>query len=198
VSEALLILLQRLSPAERVSFVLHDVFQLPFDQVAEILGKSSATCRQLAKRARAKVASSPRTTKREMAEHELHEISQTFLAACANGDLKALTAVLHEQAWGVADFTAGDPPQLKPRRSSQQVQRGADRIARTLLRFFGGNVTIVSAPAASGVAFLAFLQRRPYATITASVDRGLLTNLHAVVNLDALRAADLPTSRPSE
>ena len=198
VSEALLILLQRLSPAERVSFVLHDVFQLPFDQVAEILGKPSATCRQLAKRARAKVAAGPHTTKSEMADHELHKLSQTFLAACANGDLEALTAVLHGQVWGVADFTVGDPPQLRPRRSSQQVQRGADRIARSLLRYFGGNVTLVSAPAASGLAFLAFLQRRPYATITASVDRGLLTNLHAVVNLDALRAADLPTSRASE
>jgi RNA polymerase sigma-70 factor, ECF subfamily len=195
VSEALLIMLQRLSPAERVSFVLHDVFQLPFDQVGEILGKPSATCRQLAKRARAKVANGPDTTKREMADHELRKISQTFLAACANGDLQALTAVLHVQAWGVADFAAGDPPQLRPRRSSQQVQRGANRIARSLLRFFGGSVTLVSAPAASGLAFLAFLQRRPYATITASVDGGLLTNLHVVVNQDALRAANSPTSR---
>ena len=98
----------------------------------------------------------------------------------------------------MADFTVGDPPQLRPRRSSQQVQRGADRIARTLLRFFGGNVTLVSAPAASGLAFLAFLQRRPYATITASVDGGLLTNLHVVVNQDALRAANSPTSRARE
>jgi RNA polymerase sigma-70 factor, ECF subfamily len=198
VREALLILLQRLSPAERVSFVLHDVFQLPFDQVAEILGKPSATCRQLAKRARAKVAGEPPTTTREMADHELHKISQTFLAACANGDLRALTAVLHEQVWGVADFTAGDPPQVRPRRSSQQVQSGADRIARTLLRFFGGNVTLVSAPAESGLAFLAFLQRRPYAAITASVDDGLLTNLHVVVNQDTLLAANSPTSRARE
>jgi RNA polymerase sigma-70 factor (ECF subfamily) len=190
VGEALLILLQRLSPAERVSFVLHDVFQLPFDEVAEILGKPSATCRQLAKRARAKVAAGPHATKSEMADHEQHKISQTFLAACAGGDLQALTAVLHDEVWGVADFTVGDPPQLRPRRSSQQVQRGADRIARSLLRFFGDNVTLVSAPAASGLAFLAFLQRHPYATITASVDDGLLTNLHAVVNLDALRAAN--------
>jgi RNA polymerase sigma-70 factor (ECF subfamily) len=190
VSEALLILLQRLSPAERVSFVLHDVFQLPFDQVAEILGKPSATCRQLAKRARAKVADGPHTTRAEVADQELHKISQTFLAACANGDLQALTAVLHEQVWGVADFTTGDPPQLRPRRSSQQVQRGADRIARSLLRFFGSNVTIVTAPAASGLAFLAFLQRRPYATITASVDGGLLTDLHVIVNQDALRAVN--------
>jgi RNA polymerase sigma-70 factor, ECF subfamily len=198
VSEALLILLQRLSPAERVSFVLHDVFQLPFDQVAEILGKPSATCRQLAKRARAKVAGGPHPTKPEMADQELHRLSQTFLAACANGDLKALTAVLHDEVWGVADFTAGHPPQLRPRRSDQQVQRGADRIARTLLRFFGGNITLVSAPAASGIAFLAYLQRRPYATITAAVDRGLLTNLHVVVNQDALSAANSPTSRARE
>jgi len=139
------------------------------------------------------VAAGPDTTKSEMAEHELHKISQTFLAACANGDLQALTAVLHEQVWGVADFSAGDPPQLRPRRSSAQVQRGADRIVRSLLRFFGGNVTLVSAPTASGLAFLAFLQRRPYATITASVDYGLLTKLHAVVNLDALRAASSET-----
>jgi RNA polymerase sigma-70 factor, ECF subfamily len=198
VSEALLIMLQRLSPAERVSFVLHDVFQLPFDQVAEILGKPSATCRQLAKRARAKVASGPDSTKREMADHELLKISQTFLAACANGDLEALTAVLHDQAWGVADFAAGDPPQLRPRRSSQQVQRGADRIARSLLRYFGGNVTLVSAPAASGVAFLAFLKQRPYATITAAVDEALLTNLHVVVNQDVLRAANSPSSPARE
>jgi RNA polymerase sigma-70 factor, ECF subfamily len=198
VSEALLILLQRLSPAERVAFVLHDVFQLPFDQVAEILGKPSATCRQLAKRARAKVAGGPQTTSSEMADHELHKIAQTFLAACANGDLQALTAVLHHEVWGVADFTAGDPPQIRPRRSSQQVQRGADRIARNLLRFFGGNVTIVTAPAASGLTFLAFLQRRPYATITASVDSGLLTNLHVVVNQDAPRVTNSPTSRAKE
>jgi hypothetical protein len=106
--------------------------------------------------------------------------------------------VLHDEVWGVADFTVGDPPQLRPRPSSQQVQRGADRIARSLLRFFGGSVTLVSAPAASGLAFLAFLQRRPYATITASVEGGRLTNLHAVVNQDAVRAANSTTSPARE
>jgi hypothetical protein len=106
--------------------------------------------------------------------------------------------VLHDEVWGVADFTAGDPPQIRPRRSSLQVQRGAGRIARTLLRFFGSNVTVVSAPAASGLAFVAFLQRRPYATITASVDRGLLTNVHVIVNQDALRPVNSPPSRARE
>lgn len=187
VRDALLILLQRLSPAERVSFVLHDVFQLPFAHVAEVLGKPTATCRQLAKRARAKVAGGPRAAEREMADHELRKISATFLAACTNGDLQALTALLHDDIWGVADFTAGDPPQLLPRRSAH-VQRGSDRVARTLLRFFGGNVTLVSASSASGLAFLAFLERRPYATITVSVDGGLLTAVHVVVNQDSIRA----------
>ena len=98
----------------------------------------------------------------------------------------------------MADFTIGDPPQLLPRRSSAQVQRGADRIARSLLRFFGGNVTLVSAPAASGLAFLAFLEQRPCATITASVDDGLLTTMHVVVNQDALRAANSSTSQVRE
>jgi RNA polymerase sigma-70 factor, ECF subfamily len=164
----------------------------PSTRFAEILGKPTATCRQLAKRARAKVAGGPDTTKREMADQQqLAKLSQTFLAASANGNLEALTALLHDDVWGIADFTAGEPPQLRPRRRSQQVQRGADRIARTLLRFFGGNVTLVSAPAVSGLAFLAFLQRRPYATITASVEGGLLTSMHVVVNLDALRAANL-------
>ena len=106
--------------------------------------------------------------------------------------------LLHGDVWGVADFTTGDPPQIRPRRSSQQVQSGADRIARTLLRFFGGNVTLVGAPAASGVAFLAYLQRRPYATITASVEGGLLTNLHVIINQDTLLAANSHTSRARE
>ena len=123
-----------------------------------------------------------------MADHELRNVSQAFLAACANGDLQALTAVLHDQVWGVADFAAGHPPQVRPRRSRNQVQRGADRVARTLLRFFGGNVTLVSVPATSGVAFLGFLHRQPYVTITASVDGGLLTSIHVVVNQHALRA----------
>src|SRR4029453_18284379 len=56
VSEALLVLLQRLSPANPVSLLPHDFFQLPFDKIEKILGKPTATCRQLAKRARAKVA----------------------------------------------------------------------------------------------------------------------------------------------
>ena len=195
VSEALLILLQRLSPAERVSFVLHDVFQLPFDQVAEILGKPSATCRQLAKRARAKVAGGPPYHQaRRWPTTSCTRSPRPFSPLAPTATSKRSPLCCTMQVWGVADFTAGDPPQLRPRRSSQQVQRGADRIARSLLRFFGGNVTLVSAPAASGLAFLAFLQRRPYATITASVDGGLLTNLHVVVNQDALRAANSPTS----
>ena len=172
VSEALLILLQRLSPAERICFVLHDVFQLPFDQVAEILGKPSATCRQLAKRARAKVTAGPDTSKSEVADHELHKISQTFLAACANGDLQALTAVLHEQVWGIADFTAGDPPQLRPaaaaNRSSAAPTASPGRCCAT------SAATSPSSRHHQALPSWHSCNGDPHATITASVDGGLL------------------------
>src|SRR5258708_8699477 len=56
---ALLVVLQRLSPAERVAFVLHDIFRLPFDEVAETVGRSTPACRQLARRARQKIAAGP-------------------------------------------------------------------------------------------------------------------------------------------
>ena len=133
VSEALLILLQRLGPAERVSFVLHDVFQLPFDQVAEILANP-----------RRPAVSWPSGPAPRWPEDRLPPSGgrwpstsctrspRPFLAACANGDLEALTAVLHDEVWGVADFTAGVAA-ARPRRSRLQVQRGADRIASALL-----------------------------------------------------------------
>lgn len=91
VRQALLVVLQRLGPAERDSFLLHDVFQLPFGEVAEILDKPPATCRQLAKRARDKVVR-PDGRRQEIPDQNLHEFSETFLTACATGDLKSLTA----------------------------------------------------------------------------------------------------------
>ena len=100
VREAMLDLLRRLSPGERVSFVLHDVFQMPFDEIATTVGRPVGTCRQLARRARGKfAAASPRLTDVADAEHQL--VTEKFITACANGDLKGLTAVLDPAVWGV-------------------------------------------------------------------------------------------------
>src|ERR1700759_4597537 len=100
VRTALLEVLRRLSPAERVSFVLHDVFAVPFDEIAETVGRPPGTCRQLARRGRAKFApAQPKPGDGALAEHQL--VTEKFIPACGNGDLQALAAVLDPTVWGV-------------------------------------------------------------------------------------------------
>ena len=84
---ALLVMLQKLSPAERVVFVLHDVFRMPFDTVAQTVGRPAASCRQLARRARQKIADGRPGARFdvESAQHRL--VTDKFIAACASGDL---------------------------------------------------------------------------------------------------------------
>lgn len=92
VSMALLVVLERLSPAERTAFVLHDVFSVPFPEIAEIVGRSSAAVRQLASRARRQVEGGrPRTP---ATKAEQRELVDAFMAACRNGDLPGLFALL--------------------------------------------------------------------------------------------------------
>ena len=87
---ALLVVLESLTPAERVAYVLHDVFQLPFDVIAETVGRPSAACRQLASRARRKVRES-RQAAAAPTEPAGHRIAtRRFITACANGDLNEL------------------------------------------------------------------------------------------------------------
>ena len=90
---ALLVVLQTLAPAERVAFVLHDMFDLPFDEIAPIIGRSSAATRQLASRARRRVRGEP-----EHLTHELREqraLVEAFLSALQRADVDGLVAVLH-------------------------------------------------------------------------------------------------------
>ena len=167
---ALFVVLERLSPAERVAFVLHDVFQLPFEAIAETLGRPVSTCRQLARRARHKIASAP-VRLNEVAPSEHRLVTEKFITACANGDVDALLAVLHPQVWGMAEFVAGSP--IRP-----QVNHGADLVARSLIHFYGHGLTLVSHPPT----VLAFSGRELFAVLTLTVEDDLITKLHATVD----------------
>lgn len=145
---ALLVVLQRLSPAERVVFVLHDVFRMPFGTIAHTVGRSTASCRQLAKRARQKLAEGrpgPRFDV-ESAEHRL--VTDKFIAACARGDLDGLLAVLAPEAWGDIDLGPGAEP--------RSVTTGAANVAANMLRFWGPGSTLVSHPVGGQPALLGF------------------------------------------
>jgi RNA polymerase sigma-70 factor, ECF subfamily len=172
VRTALLEVLRRLSPGERVAFVLHDVFQMPFEEIAETVGRPVGTCRQLARRARAKFAdASPQKTDVTDVEHRI--VTEKFIAACANGDLESLTAVLDPTVWGVATFVGGGP---------QQINHGRDTVAPNLLRFLGHGATLVTGPAGE---ILGFTHRRLAVVLVLTVRDNLVIKIEATVDPSA-------------
>src|ERR1700753_1528620 len=176
VRTALWEVLRRLSPGERVSFVLHDVFGVPFDAVAETVGRPVGTCRQLARRARTKFAlGQPKPGEVSTTEHQL--VTEQFITACANGDLQALAAVLDPTVWGVGTVLA-DPP-LPP-----QINHGPHNVAVNLLRYLGPGATVVSGPAGQPV-LLAFAERRLFAVIVLTVRENLVTKIEATADPSA-------------
>lgn len=101
---ALLLVLEALSPSERLAFVLHDLFEIPFDDIATIVGRSPAAARQLASRARRRVQGSDETHPRDIRRQQ--EVVDAFLAASRRGDFEALLALLDPDAVLRADRAA--------------------------------------------------------------------------------------------
>ncbi|MFI0718715.1 sigma-70 family RNA polymerase sigma factor [Streptomyces sp. NPDC021224] len=140
---ALLVVLATLDPAERLAFVLHDMFAVPFDEIAPIVDRTPAAARQLASRARRRVQGAPVTA----AEPDLalqRQVVGAFLAAARLGDFEALVAVLDP---GVV--SRSDVPGSPVRRGAEQVARGA-MVSATLtgesgLALVDGKVAIVYA-----------------------------------------------------
>ena len=180
VRSALLEVLRRLSPAERVAFVLHDVFGVPFDTIAETVGRPVGTCRQLARRARAKFTTAqPKLNEVASAEHQL--VTEKFMTACANGDIAALTAVLDPAVWGVGTILVDPAP-------PPQINHGPDAVATNLLRYLGPEVTLVSGPAGQP-ALLAFADRRLFAAIVLTIRGQLVTKIEAIADPSARAGA---------
>ena len=170
---ALLEVLRRLTPGERVAFVLHDVFQIPFEEIAETVGRPVGTCRQLARRARAKFSgASPRVAEVADAEHLL--VTERFITACANGDLEALTAVLDPAVWGVGNILGDIAP-------PPQINHGPEEVGRNLLRYLGHGATLVNGPVGEPV-LLAFADRRLFAVIVLTVRDNLVLKIEATVD----------------
>jgi RNA polymerase sigma-70 factor, ECF subfamily len=181
VRTALLEVLRRLSPGERVSFVLHDVFGVPFDAIAETVGRPVGTCRQLARRARTKIAlAQPKpgevsAAQVSMAEQQL--VTEKFITACANGDLQALVEVLDPTVWGVGTVLADPAP-------PPQINHGPHDVAANLLRYLGPGATVVSGPAGQPV-LLAFAERRLFAVIVLTIGDHLVTKIEATADPSA-------------
>jgi RNA polymerase sigma-70 factor, ECF subfamily len=128
---ALLILLDTLAPAERVAFVLHDMFDIPFDDIGAVLGKSTEASRQLASRARRRIRGA--STGRDAATQRHDELVRAFFAASRNGNFSALLALLDPNATLRADravIAMGGAAYWQNEHLESGIA-GADAVART-------------------------------------------------------------------
>ncbi|HSZ37958.1 MAG TPA: RNA polymerase sigma factor SigI [Acidimicrobiales bacterium] len=179
---ALLVVLERLSPAERVAFVLHDIFGVPFDAVAETVGRPEATCRQLARRARLKLEASDGARRATVTPDEHRLVTDRFIAACSSGSFEDLLAVLDPDVTGGVDLRPG------------LLVRGARNVAGNLLRYWE-SATLVSLPFVDNPCLLGFVDRDVACLISLTVDGERVTKIHVYCEpsaLDFLRAHVLP------
>src|ERR671910_558134 len=108
---ALLIVLDRLVPAERLAFVLHDMFAMPFEEIAPIVGRSVEATRQLASRARRRVRGGAAAPDPDLVRQR--EVVEAFIAALRGGDFEGLLAVLDPDLVVRADMAAGAPTEIR-------------------------------------------------------------------------------------
>jgi RNA polymerase sigma-70 factor, ECF subfamily len=166
------VLLERLTPAERTSFVLHDVFQYSFDSVATIVGRSPAACRQLASRARRTLQSESASGRFPVDSALQQQISERFIDACAGGDLEGLLALLDPDVDGAGDTVPA-------------VVVGAAAVAPGILRYLGppASPTLLHVPVGDRIGIVAMSDRQVLALVLLTTENGL------VVHVDALAGA---------
>jgi len=177
VGVALLVVLDTLTPAERLAFVLHDTFGLPFDQIARIVDRSPTATRQLASRARRRVRGSVAPT--DVSPARQRELIDAFIAAARGGDFEALLRILAPGIVARADTGVGPSP-LGPSR----VIRGSEAVARQALAFrqLAPNARPAIVNGAAGL--VVFAAGRPFAVL------GFEFRGDQIVELDILAAPD--------
>jgi RNA polymerase sigma factor (sigma-70 family) len=179
---ALLVVLEMLAPAERIAFVLHDMFDLTFDEIASIVGRSPTAARQLASRARRRVQGKAAVSSAELARQR--EVVDTFLAALRSGDFEALVAVLDPDVAVRVDSAAVAPGAPREIRGARTWAKGAIAFSRAA-RFVrpalvNGTVGIVMAPRGRLLRALSF-------TIT----RGKIAQVDVIADPERLSQLDL-------
>jgi RNA polymerase sigma factor (sigma-70 family) len=148
VSRALLVVLDTLEPAERIAFVLHDMFAVPFAQIAPIVERNPVTTKKLASRARQKVQGTPSVPAAELARQR--RVVSAFLEAARAGDLHAILAVLDPDIVRRVDAAVLSPGMSAELRGAQAVAEGTAALAARSqlaeLALVNGEVGVVLAP----------------------------------------------------
>ena len=178
---ALLVVLETLAPAERLAFVLHDMFGVSFDEIATILGRSSTAARQLASRARRRVLGSQRGPDTDLAGQR--QVVVAFFAAAHRGEFEALIAVLDPDATLRADAGA-----LRP--AASRVLHGAEAVASQALMFSRPLSTVYPAVVNGAAGVLVVVDGRPFSLMAFTVRGGRLVEINAVTDPQRLGQLD--------
>jgi RNA polymerase sigma factor (sigma-70 family) len=178
---ALLVVLETLGPAERLAFVLHDMFALPFEEIAPIVGRTPVATRQLASRARRRVQGAAPTPDADLAEQRA--VVDAFLAAAREGDFDALVAVLDPDVVLRADRGALPAAERRP-----AVVRGAAAVAQQVGRF--ARLQRFARPAVvNGAAGLVVAPGpRPIAVVGFTIAEGRIVEIDVIADPEKLRA----------
>jgi RNA polymerase sigma factor (sigma-70 family) len=167
---ALLVVLETLTPAERLAYVLHDMFSIPFDEIGNILDRSPSAARQLASRARTQIRRADTTPDPD--RDAQHEVVEAFLTASRRGDLDALVAVLDPDVVVHDDMGGGTIVNV----------RGADSVARRAAGFGRLGLDVRPALINGAAGWVSLRQRTVYAVAAATVQDGRIAALHILID----------------
>ena len=177
---ALLVVLETLSPPERLAFVLHDMFGLSFDEIAPIVDRSPDAARQLASRARRRVRSdSPVSDVDRAAQRALVD---AFFAAARDGDFDRLLGVLDPDVVLRADFGSA---------GGLQIVRGAHAVAGQAQAYSRLGLVVQPALVNGAVGAISFLDGRPFSVGAVTVRNGKIVQLDILADPERLRRLDL-------
>lgn len=179
---ALLVVLETLTPAERLAFVLHDTFALPFEEIAPIVGRSPDATRQLASRARRRVRGATPDPDADLAEQR--KVVEAFLAASRAGDFGALVAVLDPEI--VFRVDRGELPVAE---RLPGVVRGADQVAEVVLERGAPFAQFARPARVNGTAGLVIVPgERPIAVVGFTIVDGRIVEIDLIADPEKLRA----------
>ena len=179
VGAALLVVLEKLAPAERLAFVLHDMFAVSFDEIAPIVGRSPAAARQLASRARRRVQGTAAVPEADLSRQR--RIVDAFLAASRGGDFEALLEVLDPEVVFRADDAAvrpGWPAEI----------RGAQAVAQTFKgRAIGARPAVVD----GGMGLVVVMQGKLRVVVSLTIEGSKIVGIEAIADPERLARLDL-------
>jgi RNA polymerase sigma-70 factor (ECF subfamily) len=188
VETAVLIVLERLSPAERAAFLLHDVFSMPFAEVAEVVGRSPAAVRQLAARARRHVAAGRPRFPASVEEQE--RIVMAFALACLQGDMEKLAGLLDPEVVLRSDGGGRVPAARVPLEGAKRVRNALFALERKRER--DGRQTRGKIGLVNGAPGLVFHNGEALNVMSFTVDAGRIVAIDIVRNPDKLRGVPVP------